>query len=62
MLYCPLDAKTWVGRLEIFSPSLFGLLCFFLKPTVDFKIFGSVAKGNTTFFKGLMEPPARLKN
>ena len=64
MIIRPKGAKTWVGQSEIFFffffSSLFGLiflsfecLIFFflnLKQTVDFKIFGSVAKGNTTFF------------
>ena len=63
MLHCPSGAKTWVGQSQnlffFYWAVLNVIIHFFLKngnkkkksfkkPTVDFKLFGSVAKGNTT--------------
>ena len=92
MLYCPLGAKTWVGRSKIFLffvklfffflfpfwagiSQFWKLWYFFLskkrfkkkekkKPNVDFKIFGSVAKGNQYnifFFSGLIIKTVLIK-
>ena len=77
VLCYPLGAKTWIGRSEIFGLIFFSFDYFYTffslenlkkkkkkKPTVNFKILGSVAKGNATSLKkkSLIAPDVQLQN